>query len=213
MKKYLLICAFWAVCSMAGYAQSVFDRTDNVTLFPEYHEALIVLNNGTYNRQPLANIFLKRSTFVYKKGADVLEANMQVIKEVRFGDRKFVNIGTQLAEVIDSVGENLLVLVRVINQDGLTRELLNNSTITNLSITDSQMGVTRLDANPDVLRYPVDNNYYFIVKGEVILAQDRESKRTVGRKKWNDYDKVVKDPDFRWLNKDCLMRLLEVFSK
>lgn len=213
MKKHLLFYTLCLFCTVCGYAQDVFERTDRVTLFSDYHKAVITLNNGTYNMQPLSNIFLKNSTFVYKKGNDVLEANMQVIKEVRFGDRVFINMGTQLAEVLDSVGNNLLVLVRVINQEGLTHEYLNNSTITSLSALGDQLGVTRLDADPDLLRYPVDNYYYFIVKGKHILARDRESKNAIGRKKMSDYNKIVMAPGFKWTNRDCLMKILEVFSR
>lgn len=212
MKKIFCIICFAAMTALSAMAQIEGGRTNCVTLYQKYCPAVITLTSGNLNHQKEANIFLKNGALVYKKGSTVMEANMDVIKSVKFGDHQFIKMNKELVEVIDSIGPNLLVLSRIINKEGLEHEILNNSNITNINMGD-QLGITRLDANEDQLMYPVDETYYFIIGKKTIAVRDRETRVAAGRKKLEEYESVVKSYGFSWKDKECIMQLFKVLCK
>jgi len=196
-----------------GRAQIVDGRTNDITVFHDYQPATVILSSGKLNRQREANIFLKNGAFIYKSAGKVMQANMDVVNRVVFGDRQFIKIDNKLAEVTDSCGENVLAVVRLINIDGLNMEILNNSTITNISTGANYLGVTRVEASPDQLNYPIDEIFYFVVKGKNILAHERDVRRAVGRKKLRDYEILTSPYSFRWTDKNCLLEILKLLSE
>lgn len=212
MKKIICMICLIAMSVMSAMAQIDGGRSKSVTMFPNYVPATITLTSGGLNHQKQANIFLKNGSLIYMKGSTVMEANMDVIKSVKFGDRNFIKMNKELVEVIDSIGPNLLVLSRIINQEDLKHEMLNSSTITNINIGD-QLGVTRLDANADQLVYPVDETYYFIIGKKHIAARDREARVAAGRKRVDAFDSIVRSYGFSWKDKEYLMKILEVLSR
>ena len=195
-------------------AQIIDGRTNDITLFHDFTPATILLESGQINRQRETNIFLKNGALIYKSQGKVMQANMNVIKNVLVGKRLFMKIEGKLAEIVDSCGENKLALIRQINIDGLNTEILNNSTITSIDFTASEhIGITRTEANPDQLAYPVDDIYYFIVNGKPILAHERDAKRAVGRKNKEAYERVISERHFKWTQKESLMEVLKVLSE
>lgn len=212
MKKIICIICLIAMSVMSAMAQIEGGRSNSVTMFANYCPATITLSSGNLNHQKEANIFLKNGALIYKKGGTVMEANMDMVKSVKFGDRSFIKMNKELVEVIDSLGNNLLVLSRIINKEGLTHEILNNGSVTNINLGD-QIGVTRLDAAADQLQYPVDETYYFIIGKKYIPAHEREARVAAGRKRVDDYDNIVRSYDFSWKDKECLMKILEVLSR
>lgn len=211
--KHLLITLFSLLSLHIAEAQIIDGRTNDITLFHNYQPALILLESGKTNRQMEANIFLKNGALIYKNKGQVMQANMNVVKSVAFGKQIFTKVEGQLAEIVDSCGQNQLVLIRKINIEGLNNEILNNSTITSIDATGGDhLGITRTEVSPDQLAYPVDDIYYFIVDGKPILAHERDARHAAGRKRLEAYERVTRDRDFRWTNKDCLMEILKVLS-
>ena len=209
MKVKLLILALFAGV-VSAMAQSV-EHSSDVTLFHEYQPAIVYLKSGGVNRQKEANIFLKNSAFIYKSKDVVMEANMDVVRMVKFGDRTFEKVGSRLAEVIDTCGTNKLLLVKLINVEGLNHEILNSSMISNIDLGEI-IGVTRLDADADQLTYPVDLLYYMVLDGKTALCHERELKSAVGKKRMEIFNSVTRAYGFSWTNPDDLRNLLRALS-
>lgn len=213
MRRFLLTILITATSFLCADAQIIDGRTNDITLFHAYQPALILLESGKANRQREANVFLKNGALIYKSQGKVMQANMDVVKAVLFGETRFIKVAGKLAEVVDSCGENALVLVRQINIDGLNMEILNNSTITSVDITGSEyIGITRTDVSPDQLAYPVDDIYYFMINGKPVLAHERDARRAAGRKRQEAYEKVINDRHFKWTQRESLMEVLKVLS-
>lgn len=212
--KSILLLPILLMAFLNADAQIIEGRTNDITLFHDFTPATILLESGQINRQREANIFLKNSALIYKSKGKIMQANMNVIKNVSFGKRLFMKIEGKLAEIVDSCGENKLAIIRQINIDGLNTEILNNSTITSIDFTASEhLGITRTEAEPDQLAYPVDDIYYFIVNGKPILAHERDAKRAAGRKRMEAYERVISQRHFKWTQKESLMEVLKVFSE
>lgn len=211
--KNLFLLPLLLMAFLNADAQIIDGRTNDITLFHDYIPATILLESGKTNRQREANIFLKNGALIYKSKGKVMQANMNVIKNVLFGKKLFIKIDGRLAEIVDSCGNNQLALIRQINIDGLNTEILNNSTITSIDVTGSEhLGITRTEVSPDQLAYPVDDIYYFIVNGNPILAHERDAKRAAGRKHQEAYERVISDRHFKWTQKESLMEVLKVLS-
>ncbi len=214
MKNILLTILLSLTSFQLTRAQILDGRTNDITVFHNFIPATILLESGKTNRQREANIFLKNGALIYKSQGKVMQANMNVIKNVLFGKKLFVKIDDRLAEIVDSCGDNKLALIRQINIDGLNTEILNNSTITSIDITASEhIGITRTEVEPDQLAYPVDEIYYFIVNGKPILAHERDAKRAAGRKRQEAYERVISDRHFKWTQQESLMEVLKVLSE
>ncbi|MDO5446520.1 MAG: hypothetical protein Q4F34_01930 [Prevotellaceae bacterium] len=201
-----------SVVAVCLWAQVPAGRSEKVTLFDAFVPAAIELNDGTENYQPLANIFLKNSTLIYKKGTTDMQANMAVVKGVSFGKRHFVNVNNQLAEVIDTCGHYTLVCVKLIDIDAFNGEWLNNSDITNISFSEN-IAVTRLDPNEETLTYPLVNNYYYLVKGKSIPCHERSVRPLVAKKNRNYVDARMRAGIIDWSSVEDLKALMKQFEQ
>ncbi|MBR4240576.1 MAG: hypothetical protein IKQ03_14410, partial [Prevotella sp.] len=122
MKKSILTACMMLVCGVMS-AQNLSRR---VTEYAEFKPAVIHLVTGKDVSTPLANIFLKNSTLVYKSGTKTKEAFTNNLKSVEFDDRTYYRIDSVLAYRVDSVGTGQLFCARVIDMPTFRRMVLNN---------------------------------------------------------------------------------------
>lgn len=212
MKNILFTFIALMLSTVAMAQMPEYERTNDITLFHEYQPATITLTSGNLNHQRQANIFLKGSTFIYRQGKNVMEANMSVIKSVKFGDRVFVNVGSRLAEVVYTYGNAQMLRVKTINAEDVKNEMLNSSTITDLSMTSDQMGITRIMESEDQLLYPLTTEYYFYIYGKYVFCHERDMKRAAGKKHMETFERITKGYNFRWSSADCLQELLKALE-
>ncbi len=205
-----LIILFCALSFYNANAQVPIGRSNSVTLFDHYNSAIIEFSDGHVATQSQANIFLKNSSLLYRSGINDMEAKMTNIKNVIINKRRFINVMNQLAEVIDTCGGNMLLKVVLLDMESFEKEYLNNSNITNLEIGES-LGVTRLDADPSALKYPLCATYYYVLDGKIVRCHERDVQRAIGKAKQRDY-KVCVARDFNWSNEQKLSELLRVIS-
>ena len=210
MKSALTIAALMLVTT-GVFAQVPAGRSEKVTFFDAYIPAAIELVDGTENYQSQANIFMKNSALVYKKGATDMQANMTRVKAVNFGKRRFININNQLAEVLDTCGRYKLVRVRLIDVDAFNGEWLNNSDITNISLSEN-LSVTRLDPNEETLTYPLVDNFYYLAKGKTIRCHERYVRPLIAKKNRAKIDAQMKSGMINWTSADDLKALMKQFE-
>lgn len=211
IKKMLTSVILMASFMLPLSAQQLADHFEGITLYKEYSKAIVTQENGKVGQVSKANIFLKNGSLLFYRGKDVIEADMMTIRSVKFGDTEFVKNGSKLVEVVHrQPNGNMLVLQRLINVENLKREMLNNSTISNIEMGDL-LGITRMD-NYETLQFPVDNNYYFCVNGKYVQCGEREVKHAAGKKRIEKYESITKSYDFRWNDAESLKTLLGIFD-
>lgn len=193
------------------YCQSPVGKVNRTTVYEEFKPAVITLVDGKTFRIPQANVFLKNSRLVYKKGATTMLAMMGNIKSVGFDDRVYFRVDTVLAYIVDTINSKKLLSATVIDIEAYKRYLMNNSQITNISLGD-QIGVSTIEAySHDDMRYPLINYYYFDVSGKYIPVHERSINRELPKEKRRLFKAIMQEPGFNWANTQFLMQILRLF--
>lgn len=219
--KHLILLFLLALCSSV-HAQISAGRSKTVTMFSDFQPAIIKLKDGKSSVHKQTNIFLKKSTLVYKKAptGEIMEASMPLVAGITIGDRNFINVKNNLAEVVATEGNVSLVRVRVIDVETMKGEYLNNSTITNSSMLDDlnagrligeSMSTTRVDGAEDEEPYPLMDTYYYVVGDKVTLAHERSVKLALKKDKRHDYEVIISN-GFSWTKSEDLAKLLKLFK-
>jgi len=216
MKKLLTIGVLLLSMCMTMFAQ---EETKQLAMFKSYRPATINMTNGKVVRASFANIFLKNAALLYLRGDQTMEAYMNTIKSVRMDSLYFVNINNQLAQFIDSVGENRLYCVTLIDMDAYKTQLKNNVNISANSFSELVNGsdqisysTVELEAEEDH-RLPLIRVYYYLYNGKIIRVHEREISRRLPKSKRHIYKSVMALPDFSWVDAESLMKMLRAISE
>jgi hypothetical protein len=204
------------------YAQIPSGRSKTVTMFKDFQPAIIKLKDGKQSLHKQTNIFLKNSTLVYKKvpTGEIMEASMPIVAGITMGERNFINVKNQLAEVVATEGKASLVRIRIIDVETMKGEYLNNSTITNSSMLDDlnagrligeSMSTTRVDGADDEEPYPLMDTYYYVVGDKATLAHERSVKLVLKKDQRQEYQ-IELSRGFSWAKQEDLVRLLKFFQ-
>jgi hypothetical protein len=191
-------------------------------MFNDFQPAIIKFKDGKESVHKQTNIFLKSSTLIYKKmpTGEIMEASMPVVAGLTIGERNFVNVKNQLAEVITTEGKASLVRVRTIDIETMKGEYLNNSTITNSSMLDDlsagraigeSMSTTSIEGADDEEPYPLMDTYYYVAGNKVTLAHERAVKLVIKKDQRKDYQIAI-SMDFNWARQEDLVKLLKFFQ-
>lgn len=194
------------------FAQIPSGASKSIMAFDEFHPAVITMNDGKKLSVSQANIFLKGSTLLYKKGKSILAANMDNISKVDIADAHFMRVDTLLAEVIDTIGNDLLLCSTIIDTDAFRTMLQNSREITSLEIR-SMVSFSSIDLIADEDRlYPLAKYYFFFIDGKVLAANERALKAIVPQDKRRVFKSIISLPDFSWGNPQSLVQLLKAIK-
>lgn len=211
MKKLILL-VLAGILIVTVSAQEKAVTTKITTVYDEFKPAVITLKNGSVIRHKQANVFMKNGSLLYKHGKTNMQANMNQIKTVDFGDRHYCCIDTLLAYVVDSVAGNKLLCATLIDMESYMAQLLNNRQITNLEIK-SQINVTSLDMSDDEeQQYPLVNYFFYELDGKIIKVHERIINNIISKEKRRKFKTVIMMPEFSWNDKECLIELLKAIS-
>ena len=199
------------VCMAVCHAQDA--TTTSLTAYQSFKPAIIYMSSGKTIRNMFTNVFLKNAALLYKQGDKTMEANMETILGVDFDDRKYININGQLAAVLDTVGQNVLYAITLIDVDAYNQMLRNNVNITNLSLSD-QMSYSTIDLTPqEGQELPVINIFYYLYKGKLVRVHEREISRLLSKEQKRRYKTIMSLPDFKWTDRESLVKMLKAISE
>lgn len=212
MQKRLNFLILFILAQMMMMAQTPIGRSAQVTIFPDFKPVTVVMNNGKVTNLRYGNVFMKNSTLVYKQteNGTVMEANMDVVKQIIIDKRTFVNIGKQLAEVVATVGENSVVRVRTIDVETMKAEIMNETNYTNFDMGEV-FSFTKSDVFEKEEPYPLVDQYYLIIDGKKVLAHERSVRNILSRKRLDAYDAFIRS-NFNWGRVGDLERLLRFLT-
>ncbi len=209
MRHLFLVFSLCLLCSIQCFAQIPSGTSKSTMVFDKFHPAVITMNGGQKLSVSQANIFLKGSALLYKKGKSVMAANMDNISSVDIDGSHFMRIDTLLAEVIDTVGQGMLLCATVIDVDAFRTMLENSREITNLEIRD-MVSVSSIDLISDEDKhYPLAKYYFYFIDGKALVANERSLSTIVPKDKRRIFKSIISLPDFSWGNPQSLKRLLK----
>lgn len=200
------------VAVLGAYAQKSAGFSATTTLYAKYQPAKITLTNGKVINQKQANVFLKNARLLFKRGMFDMEANMEQIEKVEFADRTFVKLDTMLVSVIDTVGDKQILCATTIDIEAYHQRAANDKVLTSLSLGE-QVSATTIDLAPsDELKYPLVNDYYFVVDGKVIVVHERTINRLLDRDERRMLKTFMMQPDFDWCDRGYLRKILQMLD-
>ncbi len=209
MRHLFLTFSLGLLCTMSCFAQIPSGTSNSTMVFDEFHPAVITMNDGQKLSVSQANIFLKGSVLLYKNGKSVMAANMDNISKVDIDGSHFMRIDTLLAEVIDTIGQDLLLCATVIDVHAFKTMLENSREITNLEIRD-MVSVSSIDLIPDEDKhYPLAKYYFYFIDGKALTVNERSLATIVPKDKRRIFKSIISFPDFSWGNPQSLKRLLK----
>ncbi len=189
-------------------AQDMPSTTTRTTVFETFQPAKITLTDGRIITQNQANVFLKNSSLVYKRGRTTMEAEPSQIRAVEIGGVDYVMVDTVLASVIDTLGNSKLLCVTMIDVDAYRTQLMNNTQMTNLEI-GAHVNFNSANLTPDDEQsYPLMRMFYFDINGDIVKVHDRTVQKLFPKEKRRLYKTIIQTPGFKWDDPDSLMRLL-----
>lgn len=195
-----------------AWAQVFAGYSNRTTAYETYQPARVTLTTGKVIMQKQANVFLKNGRLLFKNGKHDMEADMRQIETVDFADRSYVRVDTILAFVVDTVAKNRILCTTTIDLEAFNKQKLNDRTISSLRLGDQQINAASLEAPDDDNQYPLVNNYYLEIDGEIVRCHERVLRRMLPKTKRSRLDFYLSQPDFNWSDKKCLRQVLELFT-
>lgn len=209
MRRFFLVFFVCLLGYISCFAQIPSGTSKSTMAFDEFHPAVITMNDGKKVSVSQANIFLKGDVLLYKKGKSVLEAKMDNISNVDIADSHFMRVDTMLAEVIDTIGQDLLLCSTLIDIDAFKTMLENSREITSLEIR-SMVSFSPIDLIADEDRlYPLAKYYFVFTNGKPLSANERSLSAIVPKDKRRIFKTIISLPDFSWGDPQSLKRLLK----
>ncbi len=209
MRHFFLVFFVCLLGYISCFAQIPSGTSKSTMAFDEFHPAVITMNDGKKVSVSQANIFLKGDVLLYKKGKSVLEAKMDNISNVDIADSHFMRVDTMLAEVIDTIGQDLLLCSTLIDIDAFMTMLENSREITSLEIR-SMVSFSSIDLIADEDRlYPLAKYYFVFTNGKPLPANERSLSAIVPKDKRRIFKTIISLPDFSWGDPQSLKRLLK----
>lgn len=211
MKRFLVIMLSVAA-SLGIYAQKSAGFSATTTLYKDYQPAKITLTDGKVIKQSKANVFLKNSRLLFKRGMFDMEANMAQISRVEFADKTFEKLDTMLVTVVDTVGDKRILCATTIDIEAYKSKAVNDRVVTNLSLGE-QVSMTTIDLAPeDELKYPLINTYYFEIDGKPFEVHERTITRMLDKDKRRMLKTYMQFHDFDWGDREYLRKILQLFD-
>ena len=209
MKRIVL---FIIICIAAVRVALAQEITPAVTVYPEFKPAVIMLDDGRKLKQPLANIFLKNSSLLYKQGVQTMEANLAHVLSVEFDDRTYIKIDSLLAYLVDTVGVGALYCAKRIDLVAYRNTLANNKVITNMNLGEIVSTSTISLSDEDDIHFPIIPLYYFRINDKMVFVHERNLNRILSKEKRRIMKSIMAQDGFSWTDESWLLRLLKAIQ-
>ena len=185
MQRFLVFLC--AVIMTVGLSAQNKDQTSVPTMFKENKTSMVTLKTGRTVKTPNSNVFLKNGALL---------------------------INDQLAYFVDSIKDNRLYCIELIDMDAYERNLRNNVNITNIDFNGEmlQSSNNNLNTEEDIV-YPIIHQYYYLLDGKLVKAHDRDLSYHLDKERKRHLRTMVEDPTFNWTEPESLMKLLKLITK
>lgn len=208
MKRSLILITICLSAVLGSFAQEI---TSSLTAYPDFRPATVYMANGKKVNVALANIFLKNSSLLYinSKGTP-MEADTKTLLRIDFSDRSYFRVDSVMAYPVDTVGTSGLFCAWVIDLVAYNQTLKNNTNITNLDLSSTNMlNYSTLDVSEQE-NLPLIPYYYFKMDGKFILAHERHLLRILDKEKRRQVKGLMSQPGFSWTDEASLKKIMKI---
>lgn len=189
-------------------------RSRSIFLFPEFQEATV---RQTFNRTLKAkvNIFLKDASLVFIQDKKVMRAYTKNIIGVVFGDTlRYMKVDSVMARVVAQEGYNYLLCKTTVNMSRYREEEQGGSNLDFFEMSDLNYFVElNQDRRDDDLGIPLEDKYYFNVKGYVIPANESAFKKVMDKGQMDAFKVLMGNRFWSWKDPESLKMLFSFLPK
>lgn len=213
MKKilFLLIALAFSFAAPANAQQNQqLRRSRSIFLYPEFQKAKIRQSFGRFVEAE-ANIYLKDASLVYKENGKIMRAYTKGIFGVTFADTaEYVKVDSVMARVVAKKGFNSLLCKTTVNMARYREEESGGSGMDFFEMSDFNVFMNMNDdQRDDDLGIPLQDKYYFSVKGFIVPANESDFKKSMDPTKEAQFKELMKDRFWSWRDPKSLQMLLD----
>lgn len=213
MKKilFLLIALAFSFAAPANAQQNQqLRRSRSIFLYPEFQKAKIRQSFGRFVEAE-ANIYLKDASLVYKENGKIMRAYTKGIFGVTFADTaEYVKVDSVMARVVAKKGFNSLLCKTTVNMARYREEESGGSGMDFFEMSDFNVFMNMNDdQRDDDLGIPLQDKYYFSVKGFIVPANESDFKKNMDPAKEAQFKELMKDRFWSWRDPKSLQMLLD----
>lgn len=210
-RTILLLLAAWCVALTLPAQQQTGDRRSHRPfVFETFQDAKVLQTFGRHTKAK-ANILLKNSALCYMQDGKIMQAFTQNVLGVEFDSIRYMKVSDeQMGRVLASKGYNHLLCVTSVNMAKYRAETEGGDNLPFLEITDAG-AFFELDGESFEFDkgLPLQDKYYFQVKGKVIPANETNFKKLVRPEMKTAFKNLMNDKFWSWNDPKSLAQLLQ----
>jgi hypothetical protein len=216
MKSFLFGCLcllFVAALPVSAQQHQVQRRTNSVLAFPQFKDATVhfsFMRKG----QAKANIFLKDSGLLFMQDSTVMQANLGDVISVDFDSVQYMRVSKELGmgRVVAGKDNVFLLCVTTLDLKSYNSDASKGENLPYFNIDGFDMFLEiNGDFREEAKGYPLQDKYYFLVRGDVVPAVERLVKKKIRADKKGDFKVLMADRFWSWKDAESLTDLLDYF--
>ena len=202
-----------SVLPVAAQQQQVERRTNSVLAFPEFKDATVHFSFMRKGKAK-ANIFLKDSGLLYMQDTTVMQADLTDVISVDFDSVKYMRVTKDIGmgRVIAEKNNCALVCVTTIDVKSYDTDEAKGQNLPFFSLEGFNVFLEiEADFRDEAKGYPLQDKYYFMVRGNAVPAVERKVKKVIRAEKKSDFKELMADRFWSWKDAGSLTDLLDYF--
>ena len=218
MKKILLPLLIMLACCTSAMAQQVQElrRSQSALYFKDFKDAKILQPFGRSVKAKV-NFMLKNGALCYIEDGKILQAYTSNILGVEIDSLKFLKVDEeQMGRIIASKGYNHLLCVTKADMKKYKSETEGGENLPFLELVDTG-SFFEIDSDAMNREYdkgiPLEDVYYFYIKGTVIPAAESKFKKFVRPEMKKAFKNLMGDRWWSWKDPENLKQLLPYLPK
>lgn len=185
-------------------------RSRSIFAFPEFRVGNVRQSFGRIAKDTV-NIYLKDASLVYKKDGKIMRAYVKGIYGVDFGDSlHYVKVDSAMARVVAQKGYNYLLCKTTVNMAKFREEESGGTGLDFFEMSDFKyFAELNQDKRDEDIGLPLQDRYYFSVKGMIIRANENEFKKMIGKDQKQAFKVLMANRFWSWKDPESLKMLLD----
>jgi len=217
MKRYILLLialiAFAIPDTLAQQNQRQ-QRSKTIFVFPEFQDAKV---RQSFNRfaKAKANIYLKDASLVYLDNGKIMRAYTKGIFGVDFGDSiHYMKVDSAMARVVAQEGYNYLLCKTTVNMSQYREEEQGGKNLDFFEMSDfNYFAELNQDQRDEDKGIPLQDKYYFSVKGFIIPANESSFKKVMDKGQMEAFKVLMANRFWSWKDPESLKMLFDFLPK
>lgn len=209
----IALCIFLSTVTLSLAQQNVeLRRSRSVFEFDKFRPARIMQPFGRHVTDSV-NIFLKDASLCFLREGRVYKADVSKVLGLQADSAEYRMVGTQMGRIVARRGYNLLLCVTTVNMHQYETEIGSREHQTFFEVIPDLGPGAFLDLDHEALReedkgYPLNETYYFWIKGEIVPAKESKFKKYVRPEMRSAFRALMDDRFWSWKSGKSLTQLL-----